>query len=135
MKNLQTQHLKSDLRVKDKANAESRDRLAEERTELANERTFLAYLRTAMGFVLAGFSLIQFFRHQVFIWVGVLIVPVGFFVGIVGLRRYLEKRRFIRLHRNIYQPTSSMHAHVAEMEKRDAENAAGKTNLNSGPLI
>lgn len=134
MENLQTHHLKRDLRVKDKANAESRDRLAEERTELANERTFLAYLRTAMGLVLAGFSLIQFFRHQVFIWVGILLIPVGFFVGGIALKRFLEKRRFIKLHRDIYQPTSSIHAQVAEMEKRDAENAADRTSFKPGTI-
>ncbi len=118
----ESQHLKDHLKVKDKENAEIRDTLAHERTELANERTFLAYIRTAMGLVLAGFSLIQFFRHQVFVWIGVALIPAGFFVGIVGLKRFITKRRSITSKRQQYTPTSTMHAQVAVLQNKEAEN-------------
>jgi len=83
-----TEHLKRELKVQEKQNLEIRDNLAIERTQFANERTFLAYIRTAMGLVLAGFSLIQFFHDQVYVWVGVLFIPGGIFGGIIGLKKF-----------------------------------------------
>lgn len=40
------------------------DRLALERTRLANERTLRAYLRSSLTLVIAGFTLINFFRED-----------------------------------------------------------------------
>ncbi|GAB3835931.1 YidH family protein [Hymenobacter jeollabukensis] len=72
------------------------DRLALERTRLANERTVLAYLRTGMALVLAGFSLVNFFRENIYVWVGVLFVPLGLGIVTLGWLRFLAKRRRIR---------------------------------------
>ncbi|MCB2410714.1 DUF202 domain-containing protein [Hymenobacter lucidus] len=75
-----------------------RDRLALERTRLANERTLLAYVRSALTLILAGFSLMQFFRDHVYVWVGALLVPVGVGVGVAGWLRYRSKSARIREH-------------------------------------
>ena len=48
-----------------------------ERTRLTNERIVLAYLRSALTLIIAGFSLILFFRDNLYIWVGALLVPLG----------------------------------------------------------
>ncbi|MCC3159908.1 DUF202 domain-containing protein [Hymenobacter sp. 15J16-1T3B] len=72
------------------------DRLALERTRLANERTVLAYLRTGMALVVAGFSLVNFFRAHLYVWVGVLFVPLGLGIVALGWVRFLAKRRHIR---------------------------------------
>ncbi|OWP63559.1 hypothetical protein CDA63_08220 [Hymenobacter amundsenii] len=74
---------------------ELRDRLAMERTRLANERTLLAYLRTGMALVIAGFSLINFFRDNVYVWAGVLFVPMGLVIVVVGWLRYRVRARHI----------------------------------------
>ncbi len=58
---------------------------------MANERTMLAYVRTAMTLVVAGFSLIQFFRDNFFVWVGVTLVPIGVGVVVAGWLRYRQK--------------------------------------------
>jgi len=116
-----THHLRNELKVQEKANIEIKDGLAIERTQFANERTFLAYMRTAMGFVLAGFSLVQFFKDQVFVWVGGLLIPVGVILSIIGLKKFIAKRSEIERHRANYLPTSPMHAKVAAEEKRRAD--------------
>lgn len=110
-------HLKNELKVQEKANIEIKDNLAIERTQFANERTFLAYLRTAMGFVLAGFSLIQFFKGQVYVWVGGLLIPVGIILSFIGMWKFITKRTAIVKHRANYTPTSHMHAQVAAEQK------------------
>jgi putative membrane protein len=71
------------------------DQLALERTRLANERTVLAYLRTGMALCIGGLSLINFFRDNIYVWLGVLCLPLG--LGLVGLgwMRYRVKRRHI----------------------------------------
>jgi putative membrane protein len=112
-----TEHIKRDLEVKEKANIEIRDNLAIERTQFANERTFLAYIRTAMGLVLAGFSLMPFFHDKVFVWVGVVFIPAGIFVSIIGLKKFLVKRQHIMHRRASYTPTSPIHANLAAEEK------------------
>ena len=73
-----------------------RDRLAVERTRLANERTVLAYLRSALTLIIAGFSLMQFFRDKLYVWVGALLVPLG--VGVAGWLRYRSKRARTEAH-------------------------------------
>ena len=72
------------------------DRLALERTRLANERTMLAYLRTGMALVIAGFSLMNFFRENLYIWVGALCVPLGLGTIVLGWVRFRIKRERIR---------------------------------------
>ena len=124
MEDLKNQHLKNELRVQEKANIEIRDNLAIERTQFANERTFLAYMRTAMVLILAGFSLIQFFEGQIFMWVGALFIPAGIILNIIGLRKFIAKRTEIEKHRANYTPTSHVHARVAAEEKRRSEEKA-----------
>ena len=71
------------------------DRLAVERTRLANERTMLAYLRTSVALVVAGFSLINFFREYVYVWIGVGLVPLGIGMIVGGYMRFHHKRQRI----------------------------------------
>ena len=66
------------------------DRLAVERTRLTNERIVLAYLRSALTLIIAGFSLMLFFRDNLYVWVGALLVPLG--VGVARWLRYRSKR-------------------------------------------
>ncbi|WP_345223844.1 DUF202 domain-containing protein [Hymenobacter koreensis] len=73
-----------------------RDQLALERTKLANERTLLAYLRSALTLVVAGFSLMQFFRGHLYVWVGAVLVPVGVAVAVAGWLRFRSKQTRIR---------------------------------------
>ncbi|MBT9393435.1 DUF202 domain-containing protein [Hymenobacter sp. NST-14] len=75
-----------------------RDLLALERTRLANERTLLAYLRTGMTLIIAGFSLINFFQKHIYVWVGVLFVPLGISLMLAGWLRYRHKHRHIDGH-------------------------------------
>jgi len=113
--------IKQELKVKEKENVEIRDSLAIERTKLANERTFLAYIRTAMTLVLAGFSLMNFFQENFYVWAGAVFIPVGIVIGLVGLRKFVQKRETIGAHTDAYTPTSQMHAQVVKKEiKTDA---------------
>ena len=128
-----TRHLKNDLRVQEKANIEIKDTLAIERTQFANERTFLAYMRTSMVFVVAGFSLIQFFQNQIYMWVGGLFVPAGIILSVIGMWKFITKRAEIDKHRANYTPTSHVHAQVAaEERKRSEENADWKNAIAEG---
>jgi putative membrane protein len=115
------QAIKQDLKVKEKENAEIRDRLAMERTKLANERTLLAYMRTTMALVLAGFSLIQFFSEDVYKLVGVAFIPIGVVAGVYGFRRFLRKKKEINEHQEAYTPTSQTHAAVAKAGTRQQQ--------------
>jgi len=108
--------IKQDLKVKEKVNLEIRDYLAIERTKFANERTFLAYIRTAMALVLAGFSLTQFFKNDIYKLAGVIFIPVGILAGFYGLRRFLRKKKEIAENNRAYTPTSQVHAAVAKAE-------------------
>ena len=69
-----------------------RDRLALERTRLANERTLLAYLRT-------GLSLINFFLENLYVWVGVGLVPLGVAMAVGSWFRFRTKRK--RIHASV----------------------------------
>ena len=71
------------------------DILALERTRLANERTVLAYLRTGMGLLVAGISLINFFRDNIYIWVGAFCLPLGLGVILLGWVRFRARRRHV----------------------------------------
>ena len=63
-----------------------------ERTRLANERTLLTYLRFSLTLVIAGFTLINFFRENLYVWVGVVLVPVGVAVAVGGWFRSRQRR-------------------------------------------
>lgn len=74
---------------------ELRDRLAMERTRLANERTLLAYLRTGLTLVIAGLTFFKFFRSSAYVWAGVLFIPLGLAIVVLGWRRYQVRARHI----------------------------------------
>ena len=124
MKQSEAEHLKRHLLVKEIENTEIRDSLALERTRFANERTFLAYVRTAMGLVLGGFSMVQFFHHKVFVWVGGVFVPIGILVGLLGLKKYLVKRKTISEKRAAYTLTSQLHAQFAANQNHTEGNSS-----------
>lgn len=72
------------------------DRLALERTLLANERTLLAYVRTAMALIIGGATLVHFVPGPLATtggWALVILGAVGF---VVGVRRFLVLRRYLR---------------------------------------
>jgi putative membrane protein len=72
-----------------------RDILAADRTILANERTFLAYIRTALTFFVAGVTFVKFFGYIMVEIVGWIFIPLGIFIFVVGLIRYLKMYRVI----------------------------------------
>lgn len=119
MESVNNQHLERELKVQETANNEISDRLSMERTQLANERTLLSYMRTSMGFVLGGFSLIQFFQNQVFMWVGALFIPAGIILSIIGLKKFIDIRASLVQHRANYTPTSHVRAQVAAEARRN----------------
>ncbi|WP_262891829.1 DUF202 domain-containing protein [Hymenobacter frigidus] len=63
---------------------------------MASERTLLAYLRFNFTLVIAGFVLINFFRENLYVWVGVVLVPVGVAVTVGGWFRFRSRQRRIR---------------------------------------
>ena len=72
------------------------DRLALERTLLANERTLLAYVRTAMALIIGGASLARFVPGVLATaggWALVIVGAVGF---VVGVRRFVVLRRYLK---------------------------------------
>jgi len=109
--------IKQELKVKEKENVEIRDSLAIERTKFANERTFLAYIRTAMALIIAGFSLMNFFRDDIYKFIGVLFIPIGIGAGIYGFRRFRRKKLAITQHKQAYTPTSKAHAEIVNNSK------------------
>jgi putative membrane protein len=72
-----------------------RDELALDRTLLANERTLLAYLRSAAALLIAGFSIIHFSAQDWFWTIGILCLPAGIIIGLIGAVRY--KRRSLSI--------------------------------------
>lgn len=73
------------------------DILAMERTTMANERTFLAYIRTSMTLLIPGVTGFQLADSLLLKIVSALFVPLGIVVFIVGVFRFLKKRRLRRL--------------------------------------
>ena len=67
-----------------------------ERTRLASERTLLAYLRFNPALIIAGFVLINFFRENLCVRVGVVLVPVGVAVAVGGWFRFRSRQCRIR---------------------------------------
>lgn len=66
---------------------------------LANERTFLAYVRTALSLQIAGLGVLQFLTNghdALRLILGVLLVLVGSYVGLMGYLRCHENERSIR---------------------------------------
>jgi putative membrane protein len=65
-----------------------RDELAIDRTLLANKSTLLSFMQLSISLTIAGVSIIHFAMEEWFRSIGVLCVPVGVVVGILGWRRY-----------------------------------------------
>jgi len=86
-----------------------RDELAVDRTLLANERTLLAYLRGGMALLLAGVTFIQFAKTHWFTTLGLICLPVGVTVLLLGAYRFRRMDRAIRSLRNMMPPSQSGH--------------------------
>lgn len=86
-----------------------RDHLATDRTVLANERTFLAYIRTSLSITVAGASFIKFFDVPLVHLLGYVFIPLGLFIGIVGMKRFYKVSKRLK--------------HLAEFESVDLEEA------------
>ena len=65
-----------------------RDELAIDRTLLANKSTLLSFMQLSISLTIAGVSIIHFAMEEWFRSIGVLCVPTGLVVGILGWRRY-----------------------------------------------
>ncbi|GMQ62287.1 DUF202 domain-containing protein [Vallitalea maricola] len=73
-----------------------RDLLATDRTFLANQRTLLAYIRTALSLIVAGASFIKFTDNLVIEIIGMILVPFGTIIGIVGLIKFIKRNRDLK---------------------------------------
>jgi putative membrane protein len=120
--------VKRDLKIKEKANVEIKDTLAIERTSFANERTFLAYMRTALSLIVAGFSLHQFFKSDISMWLAGILIPAGLYIGYKGYLKFVKKRALIKRKRDAYVPAKQMLA-LLKAERAQAE-AEEKNKMN-----
>lgn len=69
--------------------------LALERTVMANQRTLMSFLRTALAIVGAGLT-IQHFSNLVWLTVvGLLLIPAGLVLGILGYFSYRNRKKQI----------------------------------------
>lgn len=69
-----------------------RDYLALHRTKLANERTYLSYIRTALAISGGGITFAKFFEDVIITTIGWIMVPIGVFLFLYGVRRYFETK-------------------------------------------
>jgi len=81
-----------------------RDELAVDRTLLANERTLLSYLRGGIALMLAGGTFIHFAETGWYTALGVLCLPAGLAVILVGAHRFRTMHRAIRSLRSATPP-------------------------------
>lgn len=77
----------------DKSEMILRDELATERTVLANERTLFAYLRTSINIIAAGISFIELFEVVYINILGYILLPLGVYIGVFGVKKYLNIRK------------------------------------------
>jgi putative membrane protein len=73
-----------------------RDELAVQRTSLANERTLLAYLRSGVSLILAGVTFIHFSQEIWYKVIGIMCIPLGFIVLLIGTARFMKINREIK---------------------------------------
>ncbi|MCT4685853.1 YidH family protein [Vallitalea sp.] len=73
-----------------------RDLLATDRTFLANERTLLAYIRTALSLIVAGSSFIKFTDNLTIEIIGMILVPFGTIIGILGFIKFIKTNRDLK---------------------------------------
>ena len=81
------------------------DLLSLERTRMSNERTVLAYLRTGLAIIIAGFSLIRFFGDGMYLWAGLLCMPLGLGIILLGWVRFRIKDK--RMSQSVLNPNRS----------------------------
>lgn len=48
--------------------------------------------------VVAGLAIIEFFDSGSYLWLGISLIPAGFLVIIIGLIRFIKKKKLIREH-------------------------------------
>ena len=101
-----------------------RDELALDRTVLANERTLLAYLRSGVALILAGVTFIHFAQDPWFKVVGVLCLPAGIIVMLVGAVRYRAMNARINVARKQF---ASATPHLPKKHAESGNSADGET--------
>jgi len=74
-----------------------RDELAIDRTLLANERTLLAYLRSGVTLLLAGLTFIHFAPGSRLKIIGIICLPVGIGILLLGTIRYRKVKSRIEI--------------------------------------
>ncbi|GKX28139.1 hypothetical protein SH1V18_06190 [Vallitalea longa] len=77
-----------------------RDLLATDRTFLANERTLLAYIRTALSLIVAGSSFIKFTDNLAIEIIGMILIPFGTIIGILGLIKFIKTNKDLKKIKN-----------------------------------
>jgi len=100
--------IKRDLKLRDKANEETKILMSIERTSFANIRTFLSFVRTSLSLIIAAFALHQYFDTKVSMLFGAVLVPVALFIGYTGYSKFAEKRNLINKKRENYIPAKEM---------------------------
>ncbi len=83
-----------------------RDELAVDRTLLANERTLLAYLRSAIALMIAGATMMHFAEHGWYYATGVISLPAGVLIGIIGVVRFRRMGHAIAIVRSRKNPAA-----------------------------
>jgi putative membrane protein len=72
-----------------------RDELAIDRTKLANERTLMSYVRLGITLVIAGITIINLSKVNWFSVFGIICIPIGIGIGIIGMVRYKKMNKHI----------------------------------------
>jgi len=108
--------IKRDLKLRDKANEETKILMSIERTSFANTRTFLSFVRTSLSLIIAAFALHQYFNTTLTMLFGSVLIPIAFYIGYTGYRKFAEKRNLINSKRASYIPAKEMLA-ILKAEK------------------
>ncbi|NLH16942.1 MAG: DUF202 domain-containing protein [Phycisphaerae bacterium] len=98
-----------------------RDELAIDRTLLSNERTLLAYLRSGVALAIAGVTMTHFSQESWFWVVGLMCIPAGVVVSVIGIARYRKMDRSIRLLREQSAMDSKNGGEPIQSSERNAE--------------
>lgn len=79
-----------------------RENLALQRTTLSNQTTFLAYLRTSMYFLIAAFSLNNFWDSKSSLFWERLFIVISAVIFVWGILNFFyHKRRIIKCRKNV----------------------------------
>jgi len=102
------QEIKRDLKLRDKANEETKILMSIERTSFANIRTFLSFVRTSLSLIIAAFALHQYFNTTLSMLFGIVLVPAALVIGYMGYFKFAQKRNLINSKRKNYIPAKEM---------------------------